>query len=390
MNKQNRGQIFNPLMFLMSLGAGGIAVIPFAFFQYTVKHGKGLIQLSQMGHGTLPFLQEVLFRFLESVMVVFAVIHLVATFMMVRSLVRFVKSGSYKDFIGDPLKNAAILAPFISIVMTMNVFIGPIRFFVPPFAANLQVFMLPALVAWSVIWVLLMRMEMKLLRISFTKSFDVSKISFGWLLHPFALGMTTVTGTGIAALAKNASVAHVAAFMSFVSGTMGFFLLVVKLMAIFKSHFAAPGLPEKQFLPSFLIVIPNITLYAISAFRLGHYLEHHHAVHLGAYFKIVMTVAFAFETWYLMFGLTLLKDYFKKDFFKREFYVSQWGFVCPVVAYAVLGSFVYKVFLPSAVLYGAIIVTLAAGVALFFLLASRQAKCAGIIKTTQTRAMACQ
>jgi hypothetical protein len=376
------GKSFNPLLLLMSLGAGGIAVIPFAFLQYTMNHGKGLVDISDIAHGNLPLMQEVLYRSLEAVMIVFTLIHFVSTVILLKGLFRFIKSEGYGEFINDPLKNAGILAPFISIVMTMNVFIGPIRYFSPFLAENLQSLMLPALLFWSFIWILLMRMELKLLNISFTKSFDVSKISFGWLLHPFALGMLTVVGTGIAALSKNASIAHIAAFMSLVTGTMGFFLLIVKLFSIFKSHFAAPGLPEKQFLPSFLIVIPNITLYAISAFRLGHYLEHHHAVYLGPFFKIIMTVAFAFETWYLLFGLTLLKDYFKKHFFKKEFYVSQWGFVCPVVAYAVLGSFVYKVFLPSTLLYVAVVATLASAVALFWLLFIRQGKCAGILKAS--------
>jgi len=239
--------------------------------------------------------------------------------------------------------------------------------------------MLPALIAWGIIWIALMKFDMKLLKISFEEDFDVGKISFGWLLHPFALSMLTVTGTGIAALAKSASVAHTAAFMSMVSGTMAAFLLTVKLISIFKSHYAAKGLPERQFLPSFLIVIPNITLLAISAFRIGHYLENNFAMHMGPYFLLVMTIAFAFETWYLLFGLTLLKDYFTKYFFKKEFYVSQWGLVCPIVAYAVLGSFVYKVFVPNALLYLTILGTTLVAVLLFIILFIRQARCSGIL-----------
>ena len=36
-----RSEKFTPLLFLASLGAGGIAVIPFAIMQYTIDHGKG-------------------------------------------------------------------------------------------------------------------------------------------------------------------------------------------------------------------------------------------------------------------------------------------------------------------------------------------------------------
>ncbi len=374
---------FSPLIFLASLGAGGISVMPFAFFQYSVPHGKGLINVTQIDHAALPVLKQALFFSLEAVMVVFTLIHLVSTFILLKGLVRWVKSEEYSDFIHDPLKNAGILAPFISIAMTMNVFIGPVRFFILPMASNLQVMMLPALIGWSLIWVFLLRMEIKLLTISFEKSFDVNKINFGWLLHPFALGMVTVIGTGIAAMAKSANIAHIAAFMSFVSGSMGLFLLIVKLISLFKSHFAAEGMPEKQFLPSFLIIIPNITLYAISFFRMGHYFGHHWNAHPGVFSTVAITGAFAFETWYMLFGLSLLRNYFKKHFFKKEFYVTQWGLVCPFVAYAVLGGFLYRMFIPNPITYGVVIVTMIFTVALFGILMYRQLRCAGVISTEE-------
>jgi tellurite resistance protein TehA-like permease len=156
---------------------------------------------------------------------------------------------------------------------------------------------------------------------------------------------------------------------------MGGFLLLVKSISIFKSHFAQTGLPEKQFLPSFLIVIPNITLFAISAFRLGHYANHYFGVEVGFYNLLVVVTAFAFETWYLMFGMSMLWDYFKKEFFKKEFYVSQWGLICPFVAYAVFGAFMYKFFMPNNIIYGLIILTTAIVVSLFFILLVKQIKC---------------
>jgi len=370
---------FSPLLFLASLGAGGIAIIPFAFLQYTFPHGKGLIKITDLGHGDLGLWKNLFFHSLESVMIFFTIIHLVLSVIFFKELITFLKDKDYKNFINDPLKNAGIMAPFISIVMTMNVFIGPVRFFIPGMAANLQSFMLPALIFWIFIFVLLLRMEIKLLKTSFEKGFDVSKITFSWLLHPFALGMLTVTGTGIAALAKSANITHVAAFLTFISGSMGIFLFLVKIISIFKKHFTAEGLGEKQFLPGFLIVIPNITLYAISAFRIGHYLEKQHHFHLDSYFLLIITIAFAFETWYLLFGLSLLKDYFKRHYFQKEFYVTQWGLICPVVAYAVLSSFVYKVFVPSLVFYFVPILFLVIAIVLYIDLLIRNMKCAGLI-----------
>lgn len=373
---------FTPLVFLASLGAGGISIIPFAFFNYSVPHAKGLIKIADIAYSDMSTFMTVIFRSLEGTMILFTFIHIILSIIFFVQLIKWLKDkATYKEFINNPLSNSAILAPFISIAMTMNVFIGPVRYFIPEFAANLQTFMFPALLVWSAIWISLLMMEIKLLKISFSTDFDISKIHFGWLLHPFALGMVTVTGTGIAALAADSGVAGTAAFMSLITGTMGLFLLMVKLVTLFKSHFASSGLPEKQFLPSLLIVVPNITLYAISIFRFGHYLEKHHGFEMGSYFLITTTVLFAFEVWYMLFGLSLLKDYFSKHFFK-EFHVSQWGLICPLVAFAVLGSFVYSTFIASPILYYTIIITTLISIVTFFALLIKHAQCAGWLKNT--------
>lgn len=342
---------FTPLIFLASLGAGGIAVMPFAFLQYTFFTGDGLIAIKHLMHGSNSLLQESFFRLLESIMIIFSLIHIVLSVVFFIKLFFWLKTKEYNSFVNNPLKNAGILVPFISILMTMNVFIGPIRFFIPWFAENLQLLMFPAFLFWIFLFILLLRLDIKLLKISFIQGFDVDKISFGWLLHPFALSMLSVVGTGIAAMAKNSNIAHLAAFMSLISLSMGIFLFIVKIISIFKSHFNQVGLPQRQFLPSFLMVIPIVTLFAISAFRFGHYLEHQFNYSLGPYFMIITLGAFAFEMWYLFFGLAILKEFFLKYYFKNEYYVTLWGLICPIVAFGVLGSFVYSTFLPSIILY---------------------------------------
>lgn len=367
---------FTPLIFLSSLGAGGISIIPFAFLQYAYPHEKGLVKISDISFDQI---NSFLFYLLSSGMIVFSIIHFVLSFIFFKQLIGFLKNSEYENFINNPLKHSAILAPFISIIMTMNVFIGPVRFFIESMANNLQLFMLPALVFWFFIFILLVRMEIKLLKISFEQGFDVNKINFGWLLHPFALGMLTVTGTGIAALSKNADVAHIAFFLSLISGSMGLFLFLVKIISIFKKHFSSDGLGEKQFFPSFLIVIPNITLYAIAFFRIGHYLEHYHGAEFDVFYLIVTTVSFAFETWYLIFGLFLMSNYLKNDF-KEEFSITQWGLICPFVAYAVLSSFVYYSFLNIKIFYYISILFFIISAVLYFMILIKNMQCDGIIK----------
>ncbi len=365
---------FNPLSFLASVGAGGIAVGPFVFFQYLIPHGKGLISMPQvLDHGAET--GNTAFYFLMmAVMVIFGALHFALTFSLLYKLFSYSKTPDYKSYISDPQRNTSILAVFTSIGMTFNVFIAVVRFFVPSMQQNFQDLMLPALIGWAILWVLLMSVEIKVLRSAFEKSFDLNKLSFGWLMHPFALGMVTVAGTGIAAMAKDPNIAHTAAFMTATSGSMGFFLLFVKLFSIFQSHFSSNGMPERQFLPSFLIVIPITTLYAISFFRLGHYLEHQFGYHFDAYFKLITLIPFAFQTWYFAFGISMLRNYFRKDFFRKEYYVTLWAFICPFVAYAVLGSFVYNLFLQTPVLKGVILLSLFVGIIFYAIVAIRYFK----------------
>jgi len=364
---------FSPLLFLAPLGAGGIAVIPFVMMQYTLKHGEGLITHAQLWGNNFSGFLAGYYYFLEAVMIIFGLLHFVLTFWFLKKISEWIKTDSFREMIKDPLKNSAILAPFISILMTMNIFIGPIRYFFPVFSNNFQSLFLPAMIFWSLLFLVIMWLEIYLLEISFKKGFNINKITFGWLLHPFLLGMLTVVGTGIAAMSKNSDISNLAGFLSMISGSMGIFLLLVKIIMIFKSHFQAEGLPEKEFLPSFLIVIPNITLFAISAFRFGHFLEKQHSFHLGAYFYIVIGLSFAFEIWYLIFGTYLLFNYFKDNHFK-EFYESQWGLICPFVAFAVLGSFVYSSVIASPIVYTLIILGLLVSIIFYLELLFKQFK----------------
>lgn len=365
---------FTPLVFLASLGAGGVAVMPFVLMQYTIEHGTGLITRSQLWAQGLSTSSHAYYILYDFVMVVFTLLHLILTIWFAILLFKWIRTDEFHDLIGNPLANNAILAPLISLLMTMNVFIGPIRYFIPALSSNFQSLIFPAMIFWSMIFVFVMFTEIRLLGISFKKGFDITKINFGWLLHPFLLGMLSVVGSGIAAMSENSSIANLAAFMVLISGSMGIFLLLVKMVVLFKSHFESNSLPEKYFLPSFLIVIPNITLFAISAFRFGHFLEHHHGFDMGAFFYIVIGISFAFEVWYLLFGLYLLMDYFKKNHFK-EFYVTQWGLICPFVAFVVLGAFAYDLILANPIFYTVLVLVMVVTIVLYFELLAKHMRC---------------
>ncbi len=364
---------FTPLSFLASLGAGGLAVAFFAFFNYVIPHGPGLVKIAQV-HAQLDAYPDLLIYGFEALATLFILIHLYLSFKLFPKLFAWMKTDLYREMRQDPLRNAALLAPFISITMTMNVLIGPVRYFFPVLSDNLQALMLPGLIFWLLLWVLIMRVEISYLGLAFRRGFDLKEINFGWLLHPFSLAMLTVTGTGLAAMAQNYGIATTAAFFSLVSGSLSVFLFTIKTIALFSAHFAKDRLPDKNFLPSILVIVPHITLYAISLFRLGHYLERQQGAHLDTYFLVVMALALAFETWYLAFGVSLLRDYFRQYFF-REFHASQWALICPFVAYGVLASFVYPLGLSHPLFAAAIVVVLLLTSIIYLFVLYKQYRC---------------
>jgi hypothetical protein len=365
---------FSPLNFLAPLGAGGLSIAFFAFLNYTFDHGKGLIYITQT-HSLLSGSKLLFYSVMEFGMAFFAIIHIVLTIYFIKVLIQWLKTDSYKELMKNPLTSSAIFAPFVSIAMTMNVFLAAVRYFFPSVAVNLQGLMLPGFIVWVVLWLFTMRMEIRVLKHSFMTGFNIDSINFGWLMQAFALSMVTVTGAGIAAMSQNKTIADIAMFMSLVMGSMAIFLVVVKMVSVFKSQFKRDGLPDKQFLPSILIIVPTVTVMAIAIFRFGHYLEHHQGLHLHGFFLIVVTLAYAFETWYLMFGLSLLRDYIKMNLLK-EYHVSQWGLICPFVAYSVMGVFVHTFFATNIFVFIFVVFTTAIASTLYLYLLVKQYKCA--------------
>jgi len=367
---------FNPLIFLASLGAWWIAVIPFAFMQYSINFGEWLVKISHImklfGGTDIMRLYYILF----AIMIVFGVLHIVLTIMFFKQFFSRYRTEEYFEYKNDPLKNYGLITPLLSLLMTMNIVIWPVRFFIANFADNLQSFMLPALIFWLILFVFTMYVAMNILKRAFEQSFDIEKINFWRLLTPFTIWMLSVVWAGIAAMSKNAQIANTAAFFTLVSASMWVLLFLVKLITLFKKHFEDKNwLPSKYFMPSFLIVIPNITLYAITFFRLGHYLEKTMWFHIDYFFYFVIVGGFAFATWYLIFGLMLMKKFFQNHFFKKEYYVQLRGLICPFVAYAVLWSFAYKVMWNNIIIYYVILWSTFVSIILYLIIFRRYISC---------------
>ena len=368
---------FNPLLFLASLGAGGIAVSAFIFIQYGgIFSGEGLATLSQVP-------QTPIVLFLEAIMIVFTIIHIALSTKFFTHYFIWKKTHAYTETKQNPLMHSSLMAPIVSLAMSFNIIIAVLRYFIDFLSGNFQVIMAPAFVAYALLWIWGMFTAISLLKIAFIKTFDVDKIHFGWLLQPFSLAMITVTGTGFAALAKNTAtityntdIAATAAFLAVVSGSMAVFLFSMQMVTIFKRHLHRDSILENTFVPTYLIVVPIITLFGVSIFRLGHYVDHlYTAPLLFTTAKLILFALFAFQVWYFTFGLTLLTDYWN-TYLKNNHHVSQWGLICPFVGFVALGLFFFNLFFANAFFFYFLLAVFVFVIFLFFFLLRRHCACA--------------
>jgi len=371
---------FSPINFLAALGAGGIAVAPFAIMQYVFPHPKGLVTQAQIhaGMSELAGWQALLVRPFEAIMIGFAILHVLLLAWMIPKFLAGKRRGDYRAIAENPLAGAQLLAPHLAIAMTFNVFIGVARYFVPALQSAFQDMMLPALLAWLVLLAFTLKEVFAQLHSSFVRQFDLREAHFGWMMSPFALGMVSVVGSGIAALAKSPAVAHAAAFFTLVGATGSMFLLVVKQVTLMQVHYQKPGIPDRQLLPSILSVVPILTVLAIVGFRLAHYAHAQLGFHLEWAGPAIVAAVFAFQSFYMGFGLTLLRDFIVSDLRRSEYYPALWGLVCPFVAWSVLGAFVAGSVASAPWFVGVLVGSLTVAILLYVGILSRMLSCAGL------------
>jgi len=341
---------FNMLWFIMALGFGGTSVAGYAFLNNTLPRNtpfKGMLYNANINEYTAQMgtLYSWLTAYLKVHMLFFGLLHIVALMGCTLLYVRWRRKHPerYMELCNDTKRNSVLIAPVLAYAMAFNVCLVLGYVFVDWMRINLDLLIPYASIVYGLLWIWTIATAIRLQVIALNKGFDVNTMHFGWLLIPFALGMTSVTGAGIAYLAQG-GLADTIFFLSLTAFTMALFLLCVKLFSLFKSHYAS-GLPSKvEFLPSFFVVVPIITLLTISILRYGYYFQHKfHTPLPDALFAFLASSGFALMSWYMLLGLFLMRDYFKKYLFNADYFdESQWGLICPMVAYSVLATFVYK------------------------------------------------
>ncbi|GAB6171906.1 hypothetical protein JCM15765_13840 [Paradesulfitobacterium aromaticivorans] len=187
--------------------------------------------------------------------------------------------------------------------------------------------MLPTLIFFAFLWFILLKLEFKVLKIWLSQTIDMSKLNFVWLLDVFAFALVNLTGTGIAAISSNRVIASIAAFASFFTLSMGFFLFLAKLAYLIYLQLKSNSLPGKPILPAYFLVIPITCLFGLSFYRIAMYLQMYYSFDIKVLSYFIIMFSYVITIGWGIFTVYLLGGYLKKDFSRSEFSPPQWGMV---------------------------------------------------------------
>jgi len=319
---------FNPLNFQLTLAAGGLSLMPFNLLQFSLPHVGNLITLSDMGSKSLSPFQRIWAYPMVAIMLLLTVIHVSYTAkFLIRFAVWIKDNKDYKSLMDNPYQNERIFAFICSLSMTANVIWASFGFFVPQISNNIQVLMVPSLFYFLILWVLLMKWEMYVVKQWFVTPIEIERFNFTWLLDILAFGLVSLTGSGIASMSNNSVIASVAGFTSIFSISIGIILLVFKLIALFSSHIKKSSHPSVGLLPAYFLLIPLACLFGLSVFRMASFVGNLLNTNFKGLTFLVIVSSYVLAVSWGLFCIYLLKEYLTKNFIKSKFAPPQWAMI---------------------------------------------------------------
>jgi len=320
---------FSPFKFQLPLAAGGVALMAYNLLLLALPHGEGVFTISNIAWGKFTLGQTAMYYPLITIMLLLTIINLLTISVFIKQLMTWLfNKEEYTEFMsGPPTQSIGAFVPIASLSMSACVIFGPATFFIPQLAANMQSLMLPGLIFYGFLLFMLLALELKLLKVWFSRPLDVTKLNFVWLLDVFAFGLVNLTGTGIAAMSSDRVISSTAAFASFLALTIGVFLLITKLAYLIYLQIKANDLYPKPVQPSYFIMVPITCLFGFSFYRITLYLQTYFEFNVEVLSFFFINFSYVITIGWIIFSLNLISDYLKNYFHKSDFSPTQWSMV---------------------------------------------------------------
>ena len=336
---------YNPLLFLASLGNGGLTVSFFTYLMFLIKHPD--TPIPTFGHiyaaltgGNLPLAIMTAGALLG--IVFFSFNHIRLLIVNQAAYMKFRKSTEYEALKASNNEINLMAIP-LTYAMFMNVLLILGALFVPGLWSIVE-FLFPfVLLAYSVIGAYAIRLfSIYFSRLLLDGNFDfIKNNSLSQLLSSFAFMMIAVGFAAAGAMSHVLAVSVFGILAAVFFTTLSLLLLGIKLVLGFKSMFRQ-GI-SKESIPSLWIIIPIMTLLGITLVRVGSGIYHN--ILQGELPPVLifalMSVLVSIQGISGLIGYLVLKrsNYFKEYLHGAEKSAGTYSLVCPGVGAAVLAMF---------------------------------------------------
>lgn len=334
---------FNPLIFLKSLWAGGLAVSFFMYLMFMTKH-----------EWPVPTFDTLKMYFVESNTIYMILIILAAAGILfflyhhlnvlIRQLINYKKFRKTEEFnaLKDTNGEVTLMSIPLTLAMTMNVMFVVAVVFIPGLWNSIEYIFPIALLMFALIWFLGLKIYGQYFARIMTKwNFETEENNnLGQMIAAFAFAMIGVGFAGPAAMSHTTATVIIAMSLSIFFLTVTTILVLIKLLVWFKEMFRKWINVEGS--PSLWIMIPILTLFGISLVRHRHGLSHGFEMELSSisnYVMVTMIVSAQLVFGRLWYRVMRMNHYFK-DFVKwAKNSVWSYALICPGVALVVFGFF---------------------------------------------------
>ncbi len=342
--RKNLGEAYSPLYFLASLGSGGLAVTFFMFLMFMVDHpGRPIpvyedILAAVMDGGAA---RQSLVAVSLAGIVWFAVQHYRLLVWNIREYVAFRKTAAFSTLRSSDSEVQLMAIP-LTYAMGVNVMFVLGALFVPGLWGIVEYLFPFAMLAFLLIGIYAgVIFQTFFTRVLAYGHFDCEKNnSLSQMLSIFAFSMVGVGMSAAAAMSHNSLTSGLgiilATFFAGIVMTLG----VIKIVLGFRAMLAH-GINYEASV-SLWIVIPILTILAITINRISMGLVHNFGAEIHPWFHVIvftMFIAVQLLFGFLGYGIMAELGYFRKFISGEGKSVVAYAAICPGVAFFVLGNF---------------------------------------------------
>jgi len=342
--RKNLGETYSPLYFLASLGSGGLAVTFFMFLMFMVDHqGRPIPVFEDIMAAALEggIARQALVVVSLAGIIWFAVQHYRLLVWNIQEYIAFRKTPAFSTLRTSDSEVQLMAIP-LTYAMGVNVMFILGALFVPGLWGIVEYLFPFAMLAFLLIGIYAgVIFQVFFTRILVHGNFDCEKNnSLSQMLSIFTFSMVGVGMSAAAAMSHNSVTSGLgiilATFFAGIVMTFG----VIKIVLGFRAMMAH-GINYEASV-SLWIIIPILTILAITINRISMGLVHNFGAVIHPWFHvIVFTMFIAVQLLFGLLGYSIMKElgYFREFISGAGKSVVAYAAICPGVAFFVLGNF---------------------------------------------------